>query len=269
MKRTWLSIIMVVILSLSFAITAYAANESEDNNTMDSATSIAVNESVYGSIGDKNDKDWYRVYVPSDGAVSFQFEHTVLSSTNTYWEMYLYRSDGVTPIYGKDTYWNIPGNENRTTAEMGLPAGTYYIKIVPYSSDRYETSTYTLRVNHTASSVWETEINNSTTDADMISVNTDDYGSICGKNDVDWYAVTIPENGYVTFQFNHTVLSSTNTYWEMYLYQSDGVTPIYGKDTYWNIYGNENKTTAEMGLPAGTYYIKIAPYSSDRYETST
>ena len=164
MKRTWLSIIMVVILSLSFAITAYAANESEDNNTMDSATSIAVNESVYGSIGDKNDKDWYRVYVPSDGAVSFQFEHTVLSSTNTYWEMYLYRSDGVTPIYGKDTYWNIPGNENRTTAEMGLPAGTYYIKIVPYSSDRYETSTYTLRVNHTASSVWETEINNSETE---------------------------------------------------------------------------------------------------------
>ena len=64
MKRTWLSIIMVVILSLSFAITAYAANKSEDNNTMDSATSIAVNESVYGSIGDKNDKDWYRVYVP-------------------------------------------------------------------------------------------------------------------------------------------------------------------------------------------------------------
>ena len=269
MKRTWLSIIMAVILSLSFAITAYAANESEDNNTMDSATSIAVNESVHGSIGDKNDKDWYRVYVPSDGAVSFQFEHTVLSSTNTYWEMYLYQSDGVTPIYGKDTYWNIPGNENKTTAEMGLPAGTYYIQILPYSSSRYDTSTYTLRVNHTASNVWETEINNSASTADMISVNTDYYGSICGKNDGDWYAVTVPQNGYVTFQFSHTVLSSTSTYWEMYLYQSDGVTPIYGKDTYWNIPGNENKTTAEIGLPADTYYIQILPYSSDRYDTST
>ena len=229
---------------------------------------ISVNTDYYGSICGKNDVDWYAVTIPENGYVTFQFNHTVLSSTNTYWEMYLYRSDGVTPIYGKDTYWNIPGNENRTTAEMGLPAGTYYIKILPYSSDRYETSAYTLRVNHTASSVWETEINNTTTDADMISVNTDYYGSICGKNDVDWYAVTVPENGYASFQFNHTILSSTNTYWEMYLYQSDGVTPIYGKDTYWNIYGNENKTTAEIGLSAGTYYIKILPYSSDRYETS-
>lgn len=48
MKRTCLAIIATVMISISFVITAYAANESESNNTKDSATSMAVNENIYG-----------------------------------------------------------------------------------------------------------------------------------------------------------------------------------------------------------------------------
>lgn len=268
MKRRYFSVFFAVVLSFLLIGTVSAANEYENNNSADSANSIAVNENVVGSIEHRSDADWYKVFVPSSGAVTFQFEHKILSSTDSYWGMYLYHSDAATRIYGEDVYWTIDGNENYTTTSIGLASGTYYIKIAGYSSSRYETSPYTLRVNHTPSDVWETEINNSTDAADQIEVNADYYGAICGLYDKDWYKVTIPEKGYATFRFEHAILSSTNPHWKLYFYQSDGVTPIYGENVVWKVLGNENLHTEAFGLDAGTYYIKIVAYSEDTRELS-
>ena len=254
---------------LSFSSVATASSEIEDNDSAANATSINVNEPIDGNIQGYTDSDWYIVSTPETGYVSFEVTHPVISSTYAYWKMYLYQADGVTPIYGESTYWNIWGNTDKKTAEIGLSAGTYYICIEPFSPDRYDTSTYTLTVNFEASSVWEKEINYSSSTADNIPVNTAFFASICDNYDEDWFYVNTPEDGVVSFEFTHPVISSTYTYWEMYLYQADGVTPIYGESNYWNIQGNSDLKTAEIGLSAGTYYICIEPVSADRYDTST
>ena len=271
MKRYITIAFITMILLLCMSINVFAANESESNNKRDQATTITLNSGMVGSISDGNDVDWYKFTLPQNGAVSISFTHTTLSSTNTYWEMYVYQTDGVTGIEGSSSlYWNIPGNENVTTCEFGLTAGTYYIKIVPYSSSRKETSPYTVTVNYKQSSNYEKEVNNKAATATQIAVNSNYYGAINSGNDTDWYKFTTPSDGKITISFTHEILSSTNTYWEMYVYQTDGVTGIEGTSSiYWNVPGNENVTTCEIGLKAGTYYIKIAPYSSSRRDSST
>lgn len=279
MKKIVALMVAFVASVLMISVTAYAANEVEDNDSKDKATAIAVNEDVNGAIADRSDADWYMFTIPESGYITVEFFHPVISSTSSYWYIYLYQADGITSIYGVDTSWVVEGNKDKKTAEIGLPAGSYYIKVMPeamrsWSDGRFDTSTYTLKVNYTAKSNWETEINNSYSDADWISVNEDIYGSICGSGDSDWFAFSLTESGYVSFSFTHPVISSASSYWYMYLYQSDGVTPIYGVDTSWSIDGNRDKTTAEMGLAAGTYYIRIIPealrsWSDGRIDYST
>ena len=262
MKRFCLSTMLALLLLMSLSITAFAAQEREENNTIDSATYINVNEDVSGNISDRNDKYWYKLTLPEDGYVTFQFSHSVISSTSSYWYMYLYQADGVTSIYGVDTSWSIAGNADKTTAEMGLAAGTYYIKIIPealtsWSDGRYDTSTYVLRVNYTASDAWETEINNSYSEADTIAVNTDCYASICGNSDKDWYCFELKGDCEISLTFSHESNGDGDSYWAIYLYAYDGVTGIDGVDTEWYVPGNENLSTDFIELSAGTYYIKI------------
>jgi len=279
MKRFCLSTMLALLLLMSLSITAFAAQEREENNTIDSATYINVNEDVSGNISDRNDKDWYKVTLPEDGYVTFQFNHPVISSTSSYWYMYLYQADGVTSIYGVDTSWSIAGNADKTTAEMGLAAGTYYIKIIPealtsWSDGRYDTSTYVLRVNYTASDAWETEINNSYSEADTIAVNTDCNASICGNSDKDWYCFELKGDCEISLTFSHESNGDGDSYWAIYLYAYDGVTGIDGVDTEWYVPGNENLSTDFIELSAGTYYIKIIPealtsWSDGLYDTGS
>ena len=269
MQKVIYAVFTLILCLLAFPTTVLAANEKEGNNDSSSATSIAVNDPTYGSIANGEDSDWFVVSIEKDGYVTFQVDHPVISSTSVYWKMHLYQADGVTQICDGDTYWEITGNKNLKTAEIGLPKGTYCICIKPYSYYKYDTSTYTLKVNYKASSLWEKESNSEAAKASKIAVNKEYHGSVCGADDADWYTVTTSKDGYISVQLDHPVISTKDVYWKMYLYQSDGVTQFCDGDGYWEISGNKNLKTAEIGLPKGTYCIRIEPYSYYRYDTST
>ncbi len=110
----------------------------------------------------------------------------------------------------------------------------------------------------------ESESNDFYTEANKINVNADCVGNSADGHDNDWYVVTLPEDGYITLQFDHEALADSDTYWYMYLFSEDADEYI----DYWSIYGDENKTTEQIALSAGTYYIKIEPYASYRYDMS-
>ena len=142
MKKYLYSFFIAVVFSLFMGTTAFAANELEPNDKKDNATEMLVNSGITGAMSDDDDVDWYKFTTTSDGKITLSFEHDVISSTNRYWYMYLYQSDGVTcinswAVYGKDT--------TTSTCEIGLKAGTYYVKVEPYS---YSSKTYTLKVNY-------------------------------------------------------------------------------------------------------------------------
>ena len=255
-----LGLFLVLILS-SFVFTtnnlvAFAASgsESESNNTKETANTIAVNSTIRGNLSSRNDVDWYKFTVAQSGYFNVSFEHTLLSSSSTYWDIYIYNDSGVNNIDGTSSDFGVAGNENRTTSNFGIPAGTYYIKII---DDYYSENDYWFTVNFTSSGEWETENNNNMNNADEITLNAPIHGSLSMNGDVDWYKFTVTQSGYFNVSFEHTLLSSSSDYWDIYIYNDSGVNNVDGSSSYYGVDGNANLTTHNFGVSAGTYYIKI------------
>jgi len=250
--------------NLKVNFTASDVWETELNNEPAKADTITVNKAYYGSTSTSGDVDWYKFTVPSNGYVTIDFKHDVVSSTNEYWKMEIYQSDAVTRYDECNTYWGIKGNQDTSTSKLGMAAGTYYLKI--YTSS-YSAVPYNIKVNHTSDSNWETEINNTSSKADTIKLNTAIYGATSSSSDVDWYKFVIEEAGYITINFNHDIVESSNEYWRMYILHSDAVTYYDNVNTYYGFKGNQNGSSCKMGVAPGTYYIKInaSSYSSNTY----
>ena len=240
--------------------------ETELNNTYDKADELSLGTMKKGTLVKSGDLDWYKFNVPANGYITLDFTHEVVASTKNHWNAELYTSDATTgyAINGSgQIYWDITGNEDRSTDELGVEAGTYYIKMLRNSSS-WSDLQYGLKVNFTEASNWETELNHTYDKADDMALNTPTYGTLAYSGDVDWYKIEIPANGYVTIDFKHEIVASTKNHWCMDFYMSDAVTG-YGKDSgrnYWDVVGNQDKTTEYMGVSAGTYYIQVQRSSS-------
>ena len=254
MKKIVVSFVMVLMLLSVLTISVFAAQESESNNSVDTATNISVNTSVSGNLSSSSDVDWYKFTVSEDGFFNITFQHELIDNSRTYWQIRLYDSTGVNFIDGNSSYFGVTGNSNKTTNTFGVKAGTYYVKI---NDDYYSDIAYSFKVNFTASSDWETENNNSKNDADEIIVNKTYNGSFSTDGDVDWYKLTIPQDGYFYVDFQHDLVDSTRTYWQIRLYDSTGVNFVDGNSSYFGVTGNSNKITNTFGVSAGTYYIKL------------
>lgn len=250
--------------NLKVNFTASDVWETELNNDPSQADSITVNKTYYGSTSSSGDTDWYKFTVPTNGYVTIDFKHDVVSSTSEYWRMEVYQADAVTRYDGCSTYWSIVGNQDKSTSKLGMAAGTYYLKI--YTSS-YSAVPYNIKVNHVEDANWETEINNTSSEADTIKLNTAIYGATSSSADVDWYKFVVEKAGYITIAFNHDTVESSNEYWRMYILQSDAVTYYDNVNTCYGFKGNQNGSSCKMGVAPGTYYIKIntSSYSSNTY----
>ena len=207
------------------------------------------------------DVDWYKFTTTSNGYFNIEFTHDFVSSSSDYWKVYLYNSTAVNNIDGTTSYYGVDGNANMTTHMFGIPAGTYYVKIV---KDNYSGNNYSLKVNFTASNDWETENNNSKDSANTINVNESINGSLSMNGDVDWYTFNVSSNCEIAVTFNHEVIDSSSTYWKFYIYDNTAVTELlsYGRK------GNtETATTDYISLSPGKYYIKVVKdnYSGKKY----
>jgi len=250
---------MVIVANPSWVS---AASEAEPNDSKDTATKISLNTEVTGdTTGSKDSTDWYKFTITSAGYVTIDFEHTLVESSSTYWRLYIYDSDGVNYLIPGDYgYYSAVGNQNTKTAGVGLEPGTYYIKVYRYNSLN---SAYKLKVNYTKTSEWEIEGNNTVATATTVNVNKTYKGSIWHTDDVDYYKFTTTENGYIKIDFEHELFDSTSDYWRIRLYDSTGVNLVAGGTSnydYFGVTGINSRTPSNIGLPAGTYYIKIANY---------
>lgn len=268
------AVLLLALCMLSFGwgigkqTIAHAASgrESESNNTAETANIIQVNSSITGNISKSGDIDWFKFTTQQDGYFNVNFEHVFLSSTRTYWKIFIYDSTGVNNITGgTSSYFSSIGNENSSSYNYGIPAGSYYIKVV---QDYFSDNDYTIRVNFTSTNDWETENNNNKESADALSLNKSIGGALSSSGDVDWFTFSTSQAGYFNVSFNHTLLSSTRTYWKIYIYDSTGVNNITGgMDSYFSATGSENSSSLFYGIPSGTYYIKVVQdyYSGNDY----
>ncbi len=227
-----------------------ASAAASENNTKENASLLESGNTVSAALADKSDTDWYKAVLDSDGIVNFSFEHDTVESSSTYMNVYIYQSDGATEVYSL----SLKGNAALTsTPDIGLPAGSYYVKIVWEKYDFVEMP-YNLNYSFKKSAVCETEDNNSKSAADPIELNTDYTGSTITGSDADWYKFSVDKKGYTQISFTHDTLESSSVYWVVNLYKSDGTTLIHSIDVKGNA---ETSKFPKISLETGDYYIKV------------
>ena len=219
--------------------------EKELNNDYKTANTIKVNTQYYGSLQKEWDEDWYKVQIPGNGSLSINFTHKYESGV---WDIYLYN----------DQLEELEENSVRSNAvfdseKCGVTPGIYYLKICPKKSYVRSSAEYGLKINFTASEMWEKEPNNDYSKATPISMNAAYYGSLQQSNDADWYKIDIPAAGSYELTFAHDYIQSNRTYWQAIVYDD-----LFIKKGVFEYRGNKPTTTNKFEASSrGTYHIKI------------
>ena len=263
--------VALLLLSGALSVPASAAtyNEVESNNSLSAANIITVNNSVSGRLNSKSDEDWFTFTTPSDGYFQIEFQHATISSSSYYWQIRMNEESGNS--WASPFYCNVKGNESQTlSSRIGVPAGTYSVKISVYTSSYYSNNSYTMIVRFEASDTWEKEGNDTLAKATPVDVNVKYSGALASKDDDDWYQFTTTSAGYFQVAFDHPSISSSSTYWLIVLYDENGQKWTSDYALYYHVAGNaDHFLTAQIGVPAGTYSMKIISYNSSYYSNAT
>ena len=220
--------------------------EKELNDSFTSANDISVNTKYYGSLREDWDKDYYVFSLPDDGYINVEFGKEYEDDSKRSWSVYLYNENMVQVL---ERNFSCQNTKIEKSCNVGLAAGTYYIKITETTS----TMTYNFKINYTKSSVWEKEFNDFYNKANVIQPGTKYYGTIQTDHNDDWYTFILSSDGYINLEFGKEYEKS-GTGWDVYLYNSSKSQVL--KRSYYS--GNTLvETSCNIGLPAGQYYLKI------------
>ena len=216
----------------------------------DKAQGIAVNTTYSANFSENSKEKYYKITVPSGGSLNVDFNHAYIESGSTYWIMQIY-NDG---NHEELAYYEFKGNKiSYSKQRFGVGAGTYYVKIYKYS---YSDIVFNFRFNYEATNSWETELNDTYQRADCINLNEQYYGSMQRREDVDWYKFTAAQDGYISLDFTHGYIEDSDPFWQIDIYNDN-----YSMIEYYRS-GGKNVTSSgwQIGIPAGTYYIKVYRY---------
>lgn len=239
--------------TLNFTATSYC--ETEYNGDFANADAIPVNTKVTGSTIESSDLDYYKFTLSAPGSVSFNITHGIVDGheADDVYDVSFYNSaTGNRLLY----FESLGGETSKTSNIIGLPKGTYYV-CVKAGYGNYDTGSYGMTVNYTASNYWEAETNDTFTTANAVAVKQKYSGTIHDSGDEDYYKITLAQAGAIGVNFTHPNIDGYETIlcFTLEIYSASDLTAPFYK---MYIAGAEtNMQTPQIGLAAGTYYIKI------------
>lgn len=247
--------------NMTVKFTESDAFEKENNNTNKTASIIDTNKVYTLNSMTSDDVDWLKFTTKESGYINFTFEHETIEKNGECWNVEIYTGDATTKIHK----FGINGNSAITKSPtIGLPAGDYFVKFTSSSYQPY--MNIDMNISFTPSAAWETEINDLKSNALQISIDERFGGSIMNTNDTDWFTFDISKAGNykVTFE-NKLADDTTNKYWNVAIYESDGTTIVASEE----VKGNMTTVPVEAALEPGTYFVKITGINSIFYEFNT
>ncbi|WP_078378869.1 cell wall-binding repeat-containing protein [Sutcliffiella halmapala] len=230
--------------------------EKERNNTLATATPINVNKVNYGSIQNRyNDLDYYKFSLPKAGNISLKMKN----QPDAYWNISVLSETGDSLVTtSTDSSSNATGWQ---TVDVGLPAGTYYIKINTSNNNTVHQQ-YSFEASFIESEFYEKEFNNSTGTATTIAVNKKYQGSIQNRyDDLDYYKFKLEKAGNIQIK----ALNKPNTLWRYILYNANGQ-EIKNFSTNTSSVSN-SETNIPVGLPSGEYYLRVSGLNNETNHT--
>lgn len=258
-----LSLVMLLSITGGLGLTAYAGDtyyETEDNDDYSSADYVPVNSTIYGVCSDYSysDTDWYKFTLSSPAKVNVRFSFNRADADGD-WYVYLYKYEGngdYSTLDYEDVYVY---DGSYTFSSLGLPAGTYFVKVYGYNSACGRQYSITPKCSYVSN--WETEFNDEYTSADPLSMGTTRYGVNPTSSDDDWYKFTLNSPASVSVAFTHTKASADGD-WGVYLYKYNGGGE-YAQLAYEDVCVSDgNYTFPTQGLSAGTYFVKVSGCNS-------
>lgn len=233
---------------LQVKFSASSQHERENNDTLETANLIDVNKSYKGVLQETSDDDYFAFTLPNDGNVTLSVNRDKKAS----WYVYIYSADGSISKYFHTEYGTLATGTDEK--QIGLPKGTYYVKIENYNESK--DIPYEFQVKFNAGNYYEKESNDSLETANPINLNAVYKGTLQNSSDDDNYAFTVSTIQQVRFSMPR--VPGVSRY--IYLYDENGGYVDYFHTEYGaTTTGNEEKV---YSLDPGTYYITVANYSN-------
>lgn len=245
-----ISLLFILLNGLIGGLYASAATiyEIEPNDNIQGATSIQINDIINGEV-DSRDVDFYSMNLSKPGNLSIK----IANSTEARWSVYVYDSKG------KELNYFVTNNNQFATEyqvdQIGLAEGTYYIKVSKYSGEYGKSEAYIFTTSFFESNFYEQEPNNDIKSATLLNVNNQYNGILHDTSDKDYYKFQLKKPGNLSISMPNIVDYS----WRIELYDSAGKELSAFRTEYGSLATRASKD--QIGLPAGTYYIKVENYS--------
>lgn len=268
MKKLGMMVLSLVLMSTlvsSLLNPTASANpiltETEKNDSFETATTIELNRKYTGVIeGYSSDAgssvDYYKFTLPVDGNVIV----TIHNQEGKNWYL-----DILTPEHTFNTLFSNnltePTDKSKKSSriEVGLPAGTYYIKVT--GSPETVSMPYSFETTYLQGANFEKEPNDTLKEATAIELNKAYSGVIEEYYDTWTYSGT--SNDYFVFTLDKKteiaagIKNKAGSTWYMELADAKGVQLL-------KHYSNPNSNSFSSNvktLEAGTYYIRMSGYN--------
>lgn len=242
--------------AVTVAVAEVALSESEPNNKAAEADVLEYSPSgtpkeYYGSIG-ADDKDYYKVTIPSNGVVNLYLYNYAANAGDYTATLYTYvEVNGVQELRPITKIQIAKADASKMGASVGVEKGDYYLVIAGVDGS---TGSYKTRVLFRNVADVETEINDAVATADVISIGKTYKATLDEKTDVDCFKFTVPaDNKGYDFAFKSTNAGN----WTFEILDSDGAKVVDAVKL--NATNDSKEAKAETyPLDAGTYYVKVS-----------
>jgi Secretion system C-terminal sorting domain/SprB repeat len=258
------------------------ANDAEPNGTSATAVVLPVNSSKTGQVGFyynnlRDTADWYKVTTTADGLLRVYLttaRASVYSNNTLDVNMTLYDNNATTQLANVEVFNGNGPATNFMTAD-GLAPGTYYIKVQPYSTAQFADYTITDSL-FTPVLANDAEPNGTAATATVLPVNSSKTGHVGyyynnQRDTADWYKVTTTADGpmHINLAMERGGIYSNNTLDVIVtVYDNTGTTQMGSREVF-NGNGPGTDSINLTTVPAGTYYIKVQPFSTAEFADYT
>ena len=229
-----------------YTITASTSNgtsgfELEPNDNFANVISSGV--AIRGQVATTTDTDWFDLDVSQPGTLALYFDAPTNSSYSDYFHVWLFDASGnllASQATGQDIAFNA----------SAPAAGNYYVAVT--AGDYYhDTGQYALTVTTTASTLlYESEINNTSTQADALALGSQIRGQLSSSADEDRFAVALNSGGTLTATFDAPTNSTWSDYFQIAIFDQSGNLISYRSS------GSDLSFDTDVAV-SGTYYVSV------------